>query len=153
MWNRLSKGEIVVVISGIALLIFSFFKWYGVTITGFGTVGNNGWGSPSAFFSILAIIIGVVMATHIIATKIGNVELGERAGPVGWGTVHLTLGVLAFVFVMVKFLSNTDFTKFGLYAGILCTLGLAIGGFMIAKERNEMPGFMAGGGGAKPPAA
>ena len=41
----------VTAVSGIVLLIFSFFPWYGVDLGPFGSVSRNGWQSPGAFWS------------------------------------------------------------------------------------------------------
>jgi hypothetical protein len=158
--KKLTPGEMIIGVSGILLLIFSFFKWYGITVlsgTPFeDTVGYNGWQRPSAFLSIVAILIGVVMAGHVIADKLAGVDMPERLGKVGWGVFYLAGGVIAFVFVLIKWVSNTDYTKFGIYVGLLTTLGLAIGGFLVAKERGHLAELTGGGGGSTtppPPAA
>ncbi len=156
--KKLTPGEMVIGVSGILLLIFSFFKWYGVTVlsgTPFeDTVGYNGWQRPSAFLSIVAILIGVVMAGHVIADKLAGVDMPERLGKVGWGVFYLAGGVIAFVFVLIKWVGNTDYTKFGLYVGLLTTLGLAVGGFLVANERGHLAELRGGGGGGStPPAA
>ena len=152
--KKLTPGEMIIGVSGVLLLIFSFFKWYGITVlsgTPFeDTVGYNGWQRPSAFLSIVAILIGVVMAGHVIADKLAGVDMPERLGKVGWGVFYLAGGVIAFVFVLIKWVSNTDYTKFGIYVGLLTTLGLAIGGFLVAKERGHLA-ELTGGGGATPP--
>jgi hypothetical protein len=154
--KKLTPGEMIIGVSGILLLIFSFFKWYGITVlsgTPFeDTVGYNGWQRPSAFLSIVAILIGVVMAGHVIADKLAGVDMPERIGKVGWGVFYLAGGVIAFVFVLIKWVSNTDYTKFGLYVGLLTTLGLAVGGFLVANERGHLAELTGGGGGSTPPA-
>jgi len=156
--KKLTPGEIVIAVSGIALLVFSFFKWYGTDVefqgVDLGGVSRNGWQAPSAFLSVVAIIIGIVMAAYVISTKLAGMEVPERLGSIGWGVFLLAGGVIAFVFILIKWLSNTDFTKFGLYAGLVCSAGLAIGGFMVAKERghlNDLSGGGRGGGSTPPP--
>jgi len=158
--KKLSPGEMTIAISGIVLLIFSFFKWYGVEFSIAGTtiasVSRNGWQAPSAILSVLAILIGVVMAAHIIVTKLAGVELPERLGSVGWGVFHLAGGVLAFVFILIKFVSNTSDTKIGIYVGLLASFGLAVGGFLTARERGDLQALQnrgGSGGGGTPPAA
>jgi hypothetical protein len=155
--KKLTPGEMVISVSGIVLLVFSFFKWYGVTVgegTPFETsVGNNGWQAPSAFLSVVAILIGVVMAAHVIVDKLAGVEMPERIGKVGWGVFYLAGGVIAFVFILIKWVGNTDFTKFGLYVGLLSSLGLAVGGFLVAKERGHLAELTGGGSAPPPPAA
>jgi hypothetical protein len=160
--KKLTPGEMVIAISGVVLLIFSFFKWYGVEIKIAGqtlaSVSRNGWESPDAFFSIIAILIGIVMAAHVIVNKLAGVEMPERLGNFGWGVFYLAGGVIAFVFLLIKWLGNNDFTKFGLYVSILASLGLAVGGFMTARERGDLAALQnrstgGAGGGSTPPAA
>ena len=160
--KKLTPGEMVIAISGVVLLIFSFFKWYSIEFTLLGqTVGasRNGWEGPSAFLSVVAILIGLVMAAHVIVNKLAGVEMPERLGSVGWGVFYLAGGVIAFLFLIIKWLDNNDFVKFGFYISILASLGLAVGGFMTARERGDLAalqkarGADGGGTGGTPPAS
>lgn len=154
--KKLSPGEWVTAVAGVLLVVFSFFKWYSIDFGGpFGEFSRNGWQAPDAFWSVIAIIIGIVLAAHVIVEKLAGLELPERLGSVGWGVVHLAGGVIAFVFILIKWLMNTDFTAFGIYAGLISAAGLAVGGFLMAKERGELPSVLggsgAGGGPGTPP--
>lgn len=156
--KKLTPGEMAIAISGVLLLIFSFFDWYkvefkigGQTIA---SASENGWGSPDGFFSVVAILIGVVMAAHVIIDRLAGVEMPERLGKFGWGVFYLAGGVIAFVFLLIKWLSNNDFVQFWFYLAILCGLGLAVGGFLTAKERGDLAALQGSGGtggGSTPP--
>ena len=138
--KKLTPGEMVIAVSGVVLLIFSFFKWYSIEFSILGqTVGasRNGWESPDAFFSVIAILIGIVMAAHVIVNKLAGVEMPERLGSFGWGVFYLAGGIIAFVFLLIKWLGNNDYVKFGFYISILASLGLAVGGFLTARERGR----------------
>ncbi len=153
--KKLTTGEKVVAGSGVLLLIFSFFTWYGASVSLLGRdVGYslNGWDAPDSFFSVIAILLGVVMAAHVIATKLFNVEI-PNLGNLGWGLLHLILGVVAAIFLVLKYLMNTDGPeKIGFYLAILAGIGLAVGGYLMAKERGELPAQL-GGTASTPPAA
>ena len=164
--KKLTPGEMTIAISGVVLLIFSFFPWYkGPSVTlGNVTIGGasfSGWEKPNALLSIIAILIGIVMAAHVIVNKLARVEMPERLGSLGWGVFYLAGGVIAFVFLLIKWLGNTDYTKFALYISILASLGLAVGGFLTSKERGDLAVFQKGGaggtgggtGGGTPPSA
>jgi hypothetical protein len=152
--KKLTPGEMVTGICGVLLLIVSFFPWYGIDLGPFGDFNRNGWQEPDAFFSIIAVVLGIVLAAHVIVEKLEKIDLPERLGSVGWGMTHLVGGAVAFVFVLLKWIMNTDFTKFGLYAGLLLSLGLAIGGYLMAREAGELPSALGGAqGGSTPPAA
>ena len=117
------------------------------------SASRNGWQSPGAFWGIIAILLGVVLAAHVIVEKLSGVELPERLGSVGWGVVHLAGGALAFLFVIIKLLNESSDTAIGFYLGIIAAAGLAVGGYLMAKEAGELPGALGGakGGGATPP--
>ena len=159
--KKLTPGEMTIGISGVVLLIFSFFKWYSVEFKIAGqtiaSASRNGWQSPDAFFSVIAILIGIVMAGHVIVDKLAGVEMPERLGKFGWGVFYSAGGVIAFVFLIVKWLGNNDFVKFGFYISILASLGLAVGGFLTARERGDLAALSGsgaagtGGGGTPPP--
>jgi hypothetical protein len=153
--KKLSPGEMTTAVSGVLLLIFSFFHWYSVDLGPFGTFSRNGWQSPGAIWGIVAILLGIVLAAHVIVEKLTGVELPERLGSVGWGVVHLAGGAVAFIFVIIKLLNQSSDTAFGFYLGIIASAGLAVGGYLMAKEAGELPGALGGakGGGAAPPSA
>jgi hypothetical protein len=152
--KKLAPGEIVTVISGALLLVFSFFSWYGYDFGPF-SVSRNGWQSPGALWSLLAILLGVVLAAHVIVEKLSAIDLPERLGSVGWGVMHLAGGALAFIFLIIKAASSDGLDrKIGLWAGLLCSIGLLVGGYLMAKEAGELPTQLGGkGGGATPPPA
>jgi hypothetical protein len=154
--KKLTPGEITTAASGVLLLVFSFFHWYSVSYDFgqiSGSVSRNGWQSPGAIWGILAILIGVVLAAHVIVEKLTGVELPERLGSVGWGVVHLAGGVIALLFVLIKLLNESSSTAIGFYLGIIAAAGLAVGGYLMAKEAGELPGALGGGatGGSAPP--
>jgi hypothetical protein len=140
------------------LLVFSFFPWFGVD-TSIGSFNRSGWQAPKAFLSIVAILIGIALLVLIVLDKLANVELPERLGSIGWGVVYLAGGGLAFVLVLLKAILGGDYftvsldRKFGLWLGLVATAGLAVGGYLIAKEAGELPGALGGAkdGGATPP--
>ena len=80
---------------------------------------------------------------------------GYTNGKFGWGVFYVAGGVIAFLFLLIKWLGNNDFVKFGFYISILASLGLAVGGFLTAKERGDLAALQnrgAGGtGGGTPP--
>jgi len=149
--KKLTPGEIVTAVSGVLLLVFSFFKWYSVDLGPFGDFSRNGWQSPGALWSVLAILIGIVLAAHVIVEKLSGVDLPDRLGSIGWGVVHLAGGALALLFLIIKLINHSSDSAIGLYLGILCGVGLLAGGYLMAKEAGELPQQLGGKGGATPP--
>jgi hypothetical protein len=149
--KKLTPGEITTAVSGVALLIFSFFHWYSVDLGPFGTFSRNGWQSPGALWSVLAILLGIVLAAHVIVEKLSGVDLPDRLGSIGWGVVHLAGGALAFLFLIIKLINHTSDSAIGLYLGLIAGAGLLAGGYLMAKEAGELPQQLGGKGGATPP--
>jgi hypothetical protein len=156
--KKLTPGEMTTAVSGVLLLVFSFFAWYGID-TAVGSFNRNGWQAPKSFLSIVAILLGIVLAAHVIVEKLSNVELPERLGSIGWGVMHLAGGGIAFLLVLLKAVLGGDYftvsldRKFGLWLGLLASLGLLVGGYLMAKEAGELPEALGGakGGSAPPP--
>ncbi|MCZ7529315.1 MAG: hypothetical protein M5U31_02580 [Acidimicrobiia bacterium] len=146
--NEIKLGEKIIGVSGILLFLDSFLSWYSVDF-GFGSYTRNGWQAPSSFLSILAILIGIAMVTLVILSNLTDVELPETLGPLTHPQLYTIGGGLAFVLVLIKWIGNTDYTAFGLYIGLLCTAGLAAGGFMVMQGVGESGD--AGSGGSTPP--
>ncbi|HET7654039.1 MAG TPA: hypothetical protein VFK42_13460 [Acidimicrobiales bacterium] len=138
--NKLTQGEKVIAGSGVALLIFSFFPWFGL-----GGGSHNGWDN---FLSALAILIGVVMVAQIAIARFTETKLPDV--PIGWGMLHMILGGVAAVFVLLQLLvgdkvSALGFSvdldrKFGVFLGLLAALGLAGGGYLKWQEQLHETG-------------
>ena len=92
-----------------------------------GTFTRNGWQAPKAFLGIIAILLGIVLAAHVIVEKLSNLELPERLGSVGWGVMHLAGGGIAFLLVLFKAIFGGDYftvsldRKFGLWLALLAS--------------------------------
>lgn len=142
-FKALGIGEKIIIIAGIVLFIVGFLPWYSVDLGPLGSVSRNGWQSPGAIWSILAVLIGLVMAAHIAAkTFASQATIPDNIGGVTWPRIHLGLGVAAVVLLVIKFINENNFVAFGFYVGFICAVALAVGGFLMFQEEQR------GGGGA-----
>jgi hypothetical protein len=135
-FNALSMGEKLILPAGVILFIIGFLPWYSVDLGPFGSWSHNGWQSPDAFWSILAILIGLAMAGVVGLKAFGTATIPDNVGGVTWPKIHLGAGVVALVFLLIKWLSNHDYTTYGLYLGIIATAALAAGGFLMFREES-----------------
>ena len=135
-FNALSLGEKIVLPAGVVLFIVGFLPWYSVDLGAFGDYSHNGWQSPNAFWSVLAILIGLAMAAVIVVKNLGTVTVPDNVGGVTWPKIHLGAGVAALVFLLIKFISDNDYTAFGFYLGIIAAAALAAGGFLMFREES-----------------
>jgi hypothetical protein len=158
--NRLNTGEKVIGVSGILLLIFSFFPWLGFSYGGF-SASKSAWTFTLCW---LAVILGVLMAGYVIA-KAAGVDLPEL-GNLRWAHVLLGVAIVAFVFILIKVIvgpstggvdiSGTGVSKdrkIGIFLGLLASIGLVAGAYLNAKETGDLPGSLGRGtaGGSTPP--
>jgi hypothetical protein len=156
--NKLNTGEKVIGISGILLLIFSFFPWLGYS------AGPFSASKSACTFTLcwLAVVLGVLMAGYVIA-KAAGVDLPDL-GNMRWAHILLGVAIVAFLFILIKVIvgpSGVDLSgtgvskdrKIGIFLGLLASIGLVAGAYLNAKETGDLPGSIGGakGGSAPPP--
>jgi hypothetical protein len=135
-FNALSLGEKIILPAGVVLFIVGFLPWYSVDLGTFGTYSRNGWESPGAFWSIMAILIGLAMAAVVVVKNLGTVAVPDNVGGVTWPKIHLGAGVAALVLVLIKFLNENSSMGFAFYLGIIAAAALAAGGFLMFREES-----------------
>jgi hypothetical protein len=138
-FNALSIGEKIILPAGVVLFIIGFLPWYKVSASymGFSASASwNAWSHFGSFWSILAILIGLAMAAVVGLKAFSTVVIPDNVGGVTWPKIHLAAGVVALVFLVIKFLGNHDHTTYGLYFGIIAAAALAGGGFLMFREES-----------------
>jgi hypothetical protein len=149
--TKLSNGDKLLAASGIALLIFSFFKWFSAEIPDaplFAGQSDSAWGFT---LGIIAVLLGVVTAALAVLPAFG-VELPPVL--TAKRTV-LTLAVLVFLgIVLLVFTAGYEVQglpddavdtkkEIGAWLGLIASIGILAGGILKYKE----------GAPATPPAA
>ncbi len=157
--NKLNTGEKVIGVSGILLLVFSFFPWLGFSYAGF-SASKSAWTFTLCW---IAVVLGVVLAGLVIA-KAAGVDVPEL-GNLKWAHILLGVAVLVFLLILIKLIvgpstGGVDISgsgvskdrKIGIFLGLLASIGLVAGAYLNAKETGDLPGPLAGGsGGSAPP--
>ena len=116
--NKLNTGEKVIGVSGILLLIFSFFPWLGFSYRGFSD-SSSAWSFTLCW---LAVILGVLMAGYVIA-KAAGVDMPELGG-LKWAHMMLGIAIVVFVFILIKVIVGPS------------THGVDISGIGVSKDRK-----------------
>jgi hypothetical protein len=135
-FNALSIGEKIILPAGVVLFILGFLPWYSVDLGPLGTYTRSGWESPGAFWSILAILVGLAMAAVVAVKSLGTVAIPDNVGGVTWPKIHLGGGVAALVLVLIKFLNENNSMGFAFYLGIIAAAALAVGGLLMFREES-----------------
>src|SRR3954451_4840562 len=135
--SRLTQGEKIAGVSGIALILIMFiFKWFGLKagVGGFSVEGSrNAWCSYG--FIDLVLFITVVAAVGLAALKASESEVGL---PVAASAIVAGLGVLSVVLIIISIISPPDFgvgdisgvdhtRKIGVWLGLISAIGIAYG--------------------------
>jgi hypothetical protein len=130
-FSKLSNGEKIGIIGGIVLIVNLFLPWYGVfgvTINAF-DAGFLAW-----FGSLLAIAGAVILAGKAFGWF--NVEAGALKAE----QMAFLAAAVGTVLVLLRWITENDITKFGLFLGIIAAAVTAFGAFMAMKDAGlSMP--------------
>jgi hypothetical protein len=149
--TRLTQGEKIAGVSGIALILIMFiFKWFGLKFSGgAGAVGfsvegsRNAWGSYG--FIDIVLFITVVAAVGLAAIKASDADVGL---PVAASAIVAGLGILSVVLIIISIISPPDFgtdlsgtgidhtRKIGVWLGLIAAIGVAYGGWRAMQEEG-----------------
>jgi hypothetical protein len=152
LWNALSNGGKVAGIAGIVLLINIFLPWYGFSIGGFSESINA---FDSGFLAWGGSLIAIAAAVILLLDELGQskIAMGNFHGR----QIALLVGGLGTLLVLLRWLTETDLVKFGLFLGILGAAAVTAGCYMSMKEAGiAMPSSddfrsLGGGGDDGPP--
>jgi hypothetical protein len=151
--NKLTTADKVIAGSGILLFIAYFLPWFKVD---FGPLGGDvtaSGGDVDFLWSTLPMLLGLIMAGIIIATRLFDVKLPDLPFPLG--LIMLALGGLAALLVVLKLLMGEDPSDiveraYGLFIATLAAIGLAAGGFLKFQEEGGSTATSGGNTGTAP---
>ncbi len=133
----LSVGAKIIVVAGVILFIDGFLPWYSIDLGPLGDFTRNGWESPGAIWSVLAVLVGLAMVAVIVLKDLTDVEIPDNVGGQSWPRILLGGGVIALLFLVIKLLNESDYLGFGFYLGIIAAAALAVGGFLMFREEES----------------
>jgi len=127
----LALEDKAILVSGVGLVIDSFLPWYQA-----GGVSFNAWEDPGSVYSVLAIVIGVVMAGLVSATRLAGLRLPPLPGGTTWAMVHLGLALFAGVLILMKIFEESNFMSYGFFLGIILVGGLIAGSILMVQDQQ-----------------
>jgi len=159
--QRLAPGERLIAVGGVALFAVSFLPWLGGRIstlrvngvrepTGPYHVTGNAWSYP---VTLVAVLLGVSMLVYV-GFRTAGLDVPDSDTP---GRVLTALGTLAFLLVAIKLAVGANITlgtfgipdasglgavqivitktrDVGIYAGVVASAALAIGGYLTLRR-------------------
>ncbi|MFN8161302.1 MAG: hypothetical protein U0R52_09715 [Solirubrobacterales bacterium] len=157
--SRLSRGEQIAGVSAVALFIFMFLDWFGLsgqvnTVVGsFGVdTSFNAWDS----FDFIDLFLLLTVVVTVIAVGMAASST-EAAFPMSSAvTVLGGISVLLILFRIIDPPADGLSLKFGIFLGLIAAVGIAAGGYMTMQEEgtsfSDAADRVSGGrGGGSPP--
>ncbi len=153
-FQKMPLGEKIIVPAAVVLLIDSMLHWYsastcvsylGTTVCGGGSA--SGWAAPGALFSILAVLIGLVMAAIIVVSRFTTMKMPALPKGLTWGRVQAGLAAAAVLFIIIKFLNHSGDLAIGFFIGIICVAALAVGAGLLFQSEGGLASLSSGKGG------
>jgi hypothetical protein len=169
-FSRVRAGELIAGISGVALFVFMFFKWFGVEGAEIQTPAGGIQVSPTTEGSVTAWsafdFIDIVLLLAVIAA-VGLVVLSAAQAsvnlPVAASAITAGLGIFATLLVLYRIIDPPDLglegldvtRKVGVFLGVVACAGIGIGGWLAMQEEGttfggEADRLSGGGEGAGP---
>ena len=121
----------MILIAGLVFFVDSFLPWYGVNLPILGTYTRSGWGMGG--LAVLAVIFAL-LDTIFAAMRVLGTDLD--LGDVPDGLVYIILGGGAFLFTLLRWLTQTSHAKYGLYVALIAGAFLAYGGWMKLQKKS-----------------
>lgn len=131
-FSKLSQNNMIAAGGGVLAFIATLLPWYSIDF-GFGASASvNGWsaGFFAWFGCLLALAAGV-----IVALKAMDVYEAKVAG-LATEQLAMILAAVGFVCVLLRWITETSFTSFGLYLGLIATAATAAGSFLSGKDKG-----------------
>ena len=125
----------IILVAGLVFFIDAFLPWYGVRFRAakihFASLNASGWHSGG--WAVLAIIFAILDMLFVAARVLGaKFDLGQMQD----GVVYIVLGGGAFLFTLLRLITVSNFTKYGLYIALVAGAFLAYGGWMKLQAKS-----------------
>jgi len=136
----LSLADKLIAGGGILMLIASIFDWFSYSELGF-SVGSDGWSAPGSMWSTLAILVSVILAGIVVATKLGNVQMPALPQNLSWGQVWGGGAALVALFMLLKLWRIMAYPvggpALGFFVALVATAAIVYGGYMLYSEEKK----------------
>lgn len=125
--DKLSTPQKIGIGGAVLLLIASFLPWYS-----FGGISINGW--DAEFLAWGGIVLGVAAGVVMLLKALGKQDIS--AGGLASEQIALALASASFVLIVLRLLTESSFSSFGLYLAIVAAAVTAYGAFQEMKARG-----------------
>jgi hypothetical protein len=130
--RRLRAGEWIAALSGVALLVSLFLPWYGAD-----GEEASGWEALAA----VDIALGLV-AVFGVGLLVVTASQRVPAVPIALSAIVTLVGLIGLVLVLIRLADlpgGFDGREFGVWLGLVATLGIAAGGALSMRDERLSP--------------
>jgi hypothetical protein len=133
--SKISQNQKIALGGGVLAIISLFLPWYGFSFGGvganIGAFDSGFWAWGGLFLAIAGAVILVLKAMEISDAKVGKLAAEQLA---------LLLGAAGVVFIILRWLTQNDLVKYGLFIGLISAAAVTYGAFGSMKDAGlEMP--------------
>jgi len=133
--SKLSQNQKIALGGGVLAIISLFLPWYGFSFAG---IGSNIGAFDSGLIAWGGLILAIAGAAILILKALGTTDV--KLGSLAAEQLAFLLGALGAVFIILRWLTENDFVKFGLFIGLVSAAAVAYGAFGAMKDEGlEMP--------------
>jgi hypothetical protein len=150
--TRLTQGEKIAGVSGIALILIMFlFKWFGLKASAGGLSfegSQNAW-HAYGWLIVLVLLVTGLAAAGLAALKASDSDVGL---PVAASAIVTGLGAISVLIIIISIISPPDLgvdvsgtgidhtRKIGVWLGLISAIGIAYGGWRAMQEEGTSYG-------------
>jgi hypothetical protein len=124
MKRQPTVAEVILFVSGVVMLLFSFFDFWGI-----GSFGENAWGA-SFPLTTYASIFGGAIAVLIALAVFAGTKLPDRVLGFSWPQLFFMASVFAFLLMFGFLVGDIPDLKIGGIMNFLGSIGLVVGSTM-----------------------
>jgi hypothetical protein len=146
--TRLTQGEKIAGVSGIALILIMFiFKWFGLKASAGGLTfegSQNAWHAYGWFIVLVLLVAGFAA----IGLALISGSEGDAGLPVAASSIVTALGAISVLIIIISIISPPDLgvdlsgtgidhtRKIGVWLGLIAAAGIAYGGWRAMQEEG-----------------
>jgi len=138
-FSKLSNEDWMVGGGSIILIIdLLFFAWHSYSF-GPVSVDSSGTGSPDGIWGVLALIVTIVVLVDLLLARFSP-DTQLPTTQLGRDLTRAAVAGLGFLFLLIKFISNTGSSAFGCWLGLVLGIVIVAGAWLNSQGKTTPTG-------------
>jgi len=131
-----SKGNLVILVAGVVMLIASFLPFTKVSFLGF-SHSYTAWSSHAFMIVTIPALLGVAMAVQVAMTTFApDVKMPDTVLGLTWTQVHLVFGFQATIMMLAFLIQDSPLgdKSIGLFLMLIAAIALLVGAVLRMQD-------------------